>query len=275
MYKKRSQSLKLFHYLFCVFILACSSKMDYNALYEKANQEIDKENYSGAMKYLDKALQIHYSADSLYTLKSYCLFQTGHFREAIEEAEKSMMYKPENDYAYYLSAISKRNLNLVTQVNLNSAESDMTYVDGQIVRKYKVITNGVNSITEVYNMQAVLLDLNKAIELNTNNADNYMERARTYEEMGLDSKAMIDYNSAITLNGNNAEFYFRRALLYKQLEKTQESLSDFNKALSLKEDALYYANRGYLKREQLNDPDGCCEDFRKAESLGMKMEACQ
>lgn len=258
-------------------MLSCNSKMSYDELYSKVNKEIDKENFNEAIALLDKAIKINYNADSLYTLKSFCLYKTGYYKKAEQEAEKALLYNSQNDYAYYMLGISKRETNLFGNVDIESAKSDKIYIDSEMVNRYAVTLYDNQTSGEIYDMKEALMNLNKAIEINGTCGDNFFERGKTYYKMGLYKRALGDFDTAIVLSNNIGEFFFYRGMLFKELNKSLEALNDFNKAISLKEDAFYYANRGYLKREQLNDKQGGCDDLKKAKRLGLSMtdDECQ
>jgi tetratricopeptide (TPR) repeat protein len=252
-------------------MLACNSKMSYEDLYSKINKEIDKGNFKEAIALLDKAIKINYKADSLYTLKSFCLYNTGYYKKAEQEAEKALLYNSQNDYAYYMMGISKRETNLFGNVSIESAKSDKIYIDSEMVNRYVITLHDNQASGEIYDMKEALLNLNKAIEINGTCGDNFFERGKTYYKMSLYKRALTDFDKAIILSNHIGEFFFYRGMLYKELDKSLEALNDFNKAISLKEDAFYYANRGYLKREQLNDKQGGCDDLKKAKHLGLSM----
>lgn len=252
--------------------MACNSKLNYNQLYSKAYEEIKEGHYNEAIKLLDKAILIKYKADSLYTLKSFCLYKTGYFEEAKVQADRALVYNPLNDYAYYLLGIVKREINVFGTVNLSVNRSQMNYYEGLAYMRYEILENSNAAETKVYDLTASLTDLCKAIELNDSVADNYYERAKTLQKVRLYDKALKDFNRAIELSKDIAEFFFGRAMFYKETEKTQLSLNDFNRAIELEENPFFYANRAYLKREQLHDEIGACKDLKKADKLGLKLE---
>ncbi len=214
---------------------------------------------------------MEYKADSLYTLKSYCLYKIEKFEEAQKQADIALAYYPNSDYAYYLLGIIKREINVYNAIDINFERTRINYYESLSYFRYKVIEslNTANSI--VFDMTASLSDLCKAIELNNNVAEYYYERGNTLIEIGLMDKALEDFNKSIKLSNYVAEYFFCRAMLYKKTKKTELSLDDFNKAIELDENPIYYANRGYLKREQLNDENGACKDLRKAAKLGLPL----
>ena len=78
-----------------------------------------------------------------------------------------------------------------------------------------------------------LADFNKALELNSNNAEAYENRGLIYYHEKKYSQALDEFNKAIELRNDNAEPYFSRSLTYEKLSKTQEAADDLNKALEL------------------------------------------
>jgi tetratricopeptide (TPR) repeat protein len=78
---------------------------------------------------------------------------------------------------------------------------------------------------------------------------------------------MEDYNRAIQLNKEYVEAYVNRGVLKYQLQDFQGSVGDFNQALTLDDKyAEAYLDRG-MARYMTNDLKGACEDWEKANKL--------
>ncbi len=82
-------------------------------------------------------------------------------------------------------------------------------------------------------MDRALLDLNKAIELDSNNAEAYSNRGFVYESKGLLEQALADCNKAIEINPKMASAYINRAVVYKKNGLLDNVLKDLNKTLEL------------------------------------------
>lgn len=70
--------------------------------------------------------------------------------------------------------------------------------------------------------QALLIDATPGI---------LMERSWLYQEMGKKEEALQDLNKAISIDSKNADAYYRRAEIYNEQAKFKEALADFSKYL--------------------------------------------
>ncbi len=110
-------------------------------------------------------------------------------------------------------------------------------------------------------------DLNKAIELDPNNSQFYLDRVNRYLSLMSYEKAIDDCNKAIELDPNNAEFYLGRGICYFFLKSYDKAIDDLNKAIEFDpENSIYYVYRGecYLS---LQSYDKAIEDFNKTIEL--------
>jgi tetratricopeptide (TPR) repeat protein len=110
--------------------------------------------------------------------------------------------------------------------------------------------------------------LNKAIELQQNNAETYNNRGTAYYNLGQYKMAIEDFNRAINLKQDNAEACNNRGAAYKKLDQYQLAIESFNKAISLKQDFVdAYNNRGVVYLIHGNKERGC-RDIKKSCELG-------
>jgi len=112
-----------------------------------------------------------------------------------------------------------------------------------------------------------IADYNKAIELNPNAAYAYSARAFAYYILGKYYEAIVAYNKAIELNPNAADAYLNRGSAYYNLGKYHEAFADYSKAIALNpNDADAYNGRG-LAYNSLGKHDEAIADFKKAREL--------
>ncbi len=80
------------------------------------------------------------------------------------------------------------------------------------------------------------------------------------------------YSKAIDINPNFLDAYINRGLVNNELQDFDSSISDYNKAIELDSKcALAYNNRGYTKYKQ-QDFKGALEDYNKAIILNPKFK---
>ena len=115
------------------------------------------------------------------------------------------------------------------------------------------------------------LCFDKAININPEFDEAYLNRGNLYSELRKFDKALDDFQKAIDLNPNRSEAYFNRGNVYHTLRKYDEAIINFTTAITLKPDySAAYLNLGsaliglkqwesvlicYLKALEL-DPEG-------------------
>tara|TARA_Y100000991_G_scaffold208993_1_gene188603 strand:+ start:72 stop:410 length:339 start_codon:yes stop_codon:yes gene_type:complete len=83
------------------------------------------------------------------------------------------------------------------------------------------------------NYYRAIIDFNKAIELNPNDSDLYVQRGRANKMDGNLSEAMNDYSYAIKLNPKNTNAFYKRGWL-----KVDFKIKDYEGAISDMQQAL-------------------------------------
>ena len=76
-----------------------------------------------------------------------------------------------------------------------------------------------------------IADYDKAIELNPDDADTYINRGISYKNLKESQKAIADYTKAIELNPDYATAYNNRGLAYYDLKEFPKAIADYTKAI--------------------------------------------
>ncbi len=82
-------------------------------------------------------------------------------------------------------------------------------------------------------LSGALLDLNKAIELDSRNAKAYNVRGDVYMKLGKSDKAFSDFTKAISLQPEKVDFWIARGTAYSDLRQHEKALSDLKHAVAL------------------------------------------
>jgi tetratricopeptide (TPR) repeat protein len=120
--------------------------------------------------------------------------------------------------------------------------------------------------------RGALADYNRAIRLNSRNANAYYNRGLLKAtKLQDDQGALADYNRAIQLKPNYDAAYNNRANLKAALQDYPGALADYNRSIQLKpRNANAYYNRGVLKYTNLNDRAGGIADLQRAAKLSQR-----
>lgn len=110
-------------------------------------------------------------------------------------------------------------------------------------------------------------DLDKSIRLNNNYASAFSNRGFVYLNAKLFGQAIKDFNRAIQLEPNNAQNYVYRAQCNRPTDKNL-AISDFNKAVELAPKNSYvYVARGNFYEQDLKDFSSALADYTRAIEL--------
>jgi len=127
-----------------------------------------------------------------------------------------------------------------------------------------------NAAMKAGNLINSIVNYNKAIALDTTQADYYMARGNARLTTVDYEGATKDFTKVIQMDPNKAEPYLLRAMIkvYKK-EFTDDAVDDLNKAMQLNPDlakAYYYL--GVIKFVR-NDLQGACANWKKAADMGL------
>lgn len=177
--------------MLCTNVNAQQSK---DNLVQKAEEEILKSNYTGALPILNEAIAKN----------------------------------PENHLSYFLRGFAKKELgdqigayaDFTTTINLHPGFSKAYYF------------RSIQKI-DFKDYYSALTDLNKAISYNVTNSDYYVARGYLYNILKDTTNALHDYNTAIFLYGENSNAYLNKSLLELDMKQYDKAFENINKAISI------------------------------------------
>ncbi|GEM_PF-3321560 len=215
--------------------------MDMFKIFKKENPEKGKEHFNVATEQLGKE----------------------NWEETFKNISESISYDSSNPFAYFVRALCFvyffKNYDSALK-DLNKAiglkEADRFYIErGKL---YKTIEK----------FSEALLDLNKAIKLNTNLSEAYSLCGSIYWEYKNYNEAINNWNKFIELEPDNAKGYSFRGYNRALLQEYELALIDIKKAISLESDnSLYYFHLATTYMLMLN-LDEARRFFQKSYELG-------
>ena len=267
---------------------------------------VEREDWSNAMKYIDRGLKLEPDHPLLLCEKAMILSRMGRHGEAYKlfmKASDSRSWAPANLRA---RALRGAGVALVDLRKLDEAEkllkkclelepenvvakNELAYIKhlqsgGVPTNRYDLAStakvekehnlkndetytaNGISHLAAGLYLEA-LKDFNQAIKLNPNNVNAYMNRGIVYTQLEQHQKALEDYNHAIELDPKYAQIYVNRGALYSYLGHHQRALEDFNQAINLNPKLTEaYINRGSVY-SQLGQHQKALEDYDRAIAL--------
>lgn len=194
----------------------------------RASMKFLKQDFQGAIKDFDKAVEINPNNPDLYLNRGYLKHILRDYNSAMEDYNKAISLNKSFAFAY--------NNRGVLKVALNDTKG-------------------------------ALEDYAKALEINKKYSDVYYNRANLKYMLDDNQGALEDYNIAIELNPKDADAFNNRGVVKKRMNFNVGALSDYSQAIALNpKDSIAYANRGRLKKLYF-DNEGAAIDLDQAIAL--------
>ena len=112
-------------------------------------------------------------------------------------------------------------------------------------------------------LRGAIADYTKAIEIDPNYANAYVDRGVAKDDLEDYYGAIADYTKVIEIDPNEAKAYYNRGNSKGNLEDYKGAIADYTKAIEIDPNyAAAYNNRGYAKRK-LEDYYGAIADCTK------------
>ena len=149
-----------------------------------------------------------------------------------------------------------------SSINLTSSNNDDTYsTHPSKSKRLASIETGYNKAT---GKETVVYET----PTNLQTAEEYFYSAYNKANLNDYNGAIADYTKAIELDPNNSNAYINRGIVKNDLKDYYGAIFDYTKAIELDpNNSIAYYNRGFSKLF-LKDAFGACQDARSAKSLG-------
>jgi tetratricopeptide (TPR) repeat protein len=123
-------------------------------------------------------------------------------------------------------------------------------------------------------LSGALKDYDAAIAQNPKDADSYVNRGITHNELGQNPQAIADYTKALELKPDQILAYYNRANAYHQLKQYEEAMADYRKTIDLDPEYAYaYANRGATYFQMGQKPEAIADLEKAIEIFSSKNDA--
>ncbi len=113
---------------------------------------------------------------------------------------------------------------------------------------------GVRFASQGRNAEALTF-FDKSIKLDSSYAQSFADRGRVHLVLDHPAKALRDLNKAVILNPENTDGYVNRSIAFTQLNQYQKGIDYCHKAIALGDPALAHATLGelYVKNGQFGE----------------------
>lgn len=245
-------------------------------------QHFEEENYFSAITYFSHALELDQNCEEALFNRGNAFFYVKNFQKSIADMEALHLVNPHYksnsyfilakceislkhydnaakhaDYYYKLNSndINAQYFSSVTRYLNNELTEALNLVDLAIMERnsdFELRYLRSLILFEQENFVSSILDINKAIELDSLNCFTYNLRALINIQLFNYKEAINDFNYAIRLNPLNAMYYFNKAKIQLKIGDLIEAKNSLEKAIELdKENKSFYLLKGEL--ELLNE----------------------
>ena len=248
-----------------IFLLFSCSNGNYKEYLLKGDTALRNNDYSMALIYFNKAIDINQTNPQLFYKKAAALKMLGKMSLAKNAINRAIDSSPQNSDYYTLRASINKELGLNMPAIKDYKEA--TRLDPFNVLAYNNL--GLLLIKENKLKEASFF-IEKVIMLDSTVAQAYNNRGMIKDINDDFSGAIEDYSKAIQLDSSVTIFYINRAKLYFFINQFELANDDVDKALGI--DSLngyyyYIKSQIYLKK---HDTVKACEFYNKATKYGYK-----
>ena len=192
--------------------------------------------YDLAIADCDMALQLHPEDELAYSTRGYAYFVKGEYDLAIADFESMLSLESDDD----LAELAREGIRLAQGSKERSArlrdkatEYDQ-HIEGNPDDPEGWYLRGVHFLLDVGDNERAFTDFSKqAIDLKSDFAEAYYNRAWVWRRRGDHGNAIIDFSQAIAHKPNYAAAYHHRGQSYFFIGERDSALADFEKARSL------------------------------------------
>ena len=203
---------------------------NYVDAYVNRGEVYDKEgNLIQALSDYDKALVINQNYIDVYYNRGVLYEKRGNLRQAILDFDRVIELNPTLAEAYIWrgNIFDEQGNPAQAQINYKEAfDRNPDYVRNYVSSYHK---QGVD-LAKRGDFDQAIIYFNKALKINPDNAEIYINRGTCYAQQGNLAQALSDYNMSITLAPDGPQAFYDRAVLYYQLKKYDKAWDDISRA---------------------------------------------
>jgi tetratricopeptide (TPR) repeat protein len=199
----------------------------------KAKEWMDKglafmnaENYEGALRAFNNAVEIDPTNSWVYINKGWALNTLGDYHGALKEFNRASEIDPQNPWAYVNRGVSYNFLENYQQGLLDAEKAmslDATISWAYIYRGWAYL--GIGKFNQG------LVDLNKAAQMDPKNPYVYQMRAWAHNGLGNKRQTLEDFDKSLTLAPNNSWTHWNIASYYALSGEKEKSILALRKAI--------------------------------------------
>ena len=267
----KNQSMKIILNIALLLLLftisACESAEESatSADIKSAVDSFNEANFEDALNFSSEILKENSEDYFAWSVKGRSLFALGKKEEGIEALNKAISINPE-----YYEAYAHRGLFYYAIGEYEKVLEDVNIAIKHDAENVELLKTKATAFYALKDYESAMKEYNQVIQLDENNYDTYVYRSICNDRLGNNDLVLIDLEKAINLNPEKGFAYQTRGEHYTYSLKGnyEQAIKDYDKIISLfsadfpeNEKAIAYNNRGFAKynisqlEEAINDID--------------------
>lgn len=244
---------------------------DYRAYYIRGYCNYIQYNYTRAIADFTKAIELNPNLAMAYSDRGYCKLKFYNYKGAIEDYNKAIELKPNDAKSFCYRGYAEYKL----KDYKNSMSDCITAIELNPDFNYSYSVKSLNKIRETKSRTKRLYYhfisfYSQMLDITPNDYDAYYLRGILNLEVKEYNDTIHDFAKYISLSSKNYSTYiayFDKGYAEYQSKKYQDAIDDFTKVIELKpRDYRAYYDRG-LSKSHIKDYQGAIEDITKAIKL--------
>ena len=232
----------------------------------RGNAYMDLGRFEEALKDFDRAIVLSPSYGVAYNNRGNAYAALGQYTEAFQSFRKAAGLLPQNPIPFNGRGRSHAEL-----ARYHAAVRDLTRAISLDQKYAAAYSNRAEANFAIAKYSAAAGDVTEAVTLEPDLAQPnlLLLRARAYSAENKFKEAIADFDKALELNGNLIDAYVERGALFAKNRRYDDAIGDYTRALQLDgKNAKAYALRGEAKLK-LETPGDALVDVNQALSLSL------
>lgn len=247
-----------------------NKNLEFNRLFEKAEDLYDCKSYQIALDFINSALSIDTFISQQRLFETYLLraniqIMMKKFAYGISDCREAIKIDPQSPRGFSL-----RGFALIKIGNEDDAIRDFDEairLDSH--RSIDFYNRGVANIL-LSKYESSISDFNESIRLDPFNSDSFLCRGISKYYLDKNIESLRDFNIAIQYNSKDSSSFYWRGILKNKLEIYEDSIEDLTKAIKINpSDHKYFYQRG-ISYKSLGQYEAALRDFNASENFGYK-----
>lgn len=212
-------------FFFCINAAVSQTIAGYTGLGSKA---IERGNYTLALDYLNKAIDIGRFNSEAFFLRGYSKYQLDDVVGAEKDFGEAVRLNPKNHEAFLYRGVARSRL-----LRYKEAFEDFNKAVRLNDEDWRVYSNRALASLQLDRYVDVISDCNRIIKLKKENCQTYLLRGEAKAGLEMYKVAIEDFERAMNMDSIAMQPVLRRGIARLELERFDDAISDFNKALEL------------------------------------------